>query len=141
MTEQQGFAPILTGGRGVGKETRARVLVSQQGFGVRYDLDQATGVISNRDHDLYGESVAGRILVFTQPKGGVAASWSLAGLKERGIAPAGMIFRQASPIFVQGAIFAGIPLVDSLSDDPCSVLQTGEEIVLLPEEGCVRARR
>lgn len=141
MTEQQGFTPILTGGRGVGEEIRARVLVSQQGFGVRYDLDQATGVISNRDHDLYGESVAGRILVFTQPKGGVAASWSLAGLKERGIAHAGMIFRRASPIFVQGAIFEGIPLVDSLSEDPCTALQTGELVIILPEEGCVRAKR
>lgn len=141
MSEHQGYTAILTGGRGVGNEVRAKVLVSQHGFGVRYDLDQATGVISNRDHDLYGQSVSGRILVFTQPKGGVAASWSLAGLKERGIAPAGMICRQASPIFVQGAIFAAIPLVDSLSVDPCSVLQTGEDVLLLPKEGCVRAKR
>ena len=65
MTLRQGFTPIPIGGRGIGKQISATVLVSQQGFGVRYDLDQATGVISNRDHDLYGESVAGHILVFT----------------------------------------------------------------------------
>ncbi len=141
MNDRSDFIPVLTGGRGVGEEVCAKVLVSQQGFGIRYDLDQATGIISNRDHDLFGESVAGRILVFTQPKGGVAASWSIAGLKERGIAPAGLIFRQANPIFVQGAIFAGMPLVDSLSDDPCALLRTGEEVILSPKEGCVRAKR
>ena len=141
MTEEQEFTTVLSGGRGIGDEARARVLVSQQGFGVRYDLDQDTGVISNTDHDLFGEAVMDRILVFTRPKGGVAASWSLAGLKERGIAPAGIIFRQASPIFVQGAIFAGIPLLDNFTDDPCTVLKNGEEVILAPGEGSVRAIR
>ena len=141
MTETQNFGTVLSGGRGIGEDVRARVLVSQQGFGVRYDLDQATGVISNQDHDLFGENVKGRILVFTRPKGGVAASWSLAGLKERGIAPAGIIFRRASPIFVQGAIFASIPLLDNFTDDPSTVLKNHEEVILTPREGSVRAIR
>jgi predicted aconitase with swiveling domain len=141
MTGRQGFSAVLTGGRGVGGEVRAPVLVSRQGFGVRYDLDQATGIISNPEHDLFGETITGRILIFSVPKGGVAASWSLARLNERGIAPAGMILRRASPIFVQEAIFAGIPLMDSLSGDPCSVLRTGEDIILAPGEGRVWARR
>ena len=135
------FITVLSGGRGVGDTVRAPVLLSRHGFGVRYDLDQSTGIISNRDHDLYGQSLTGRILVFTNPKGGVAASWSLAGLKERKLAPAGIIFRQTSPIFVQGAIFAGIALMDGFDEDPWSVLSDGEEIILIPGEGRVEARR
>ncbi|MBY8976916.1 DUF126 domain-containing protein [Rhodobacteraceae bacterium NNCM2] len=134
-------ALILTGGRGVGAEIRGPALVSQHGFGVRYDLDPSTGVISNRDHDLFGESVTGRVLVFTEPKGGVAASWSLAGLKERGIAPLGLIFRRASPIFVQGTVFAGLSLIDCLDRDPCANLMTGDTLRLIPSEGRVEAFR
>jgi len=132
---------VLAGGRGWGQSVRASALVSTQGFGVRYDLDQEAGIIGNRDHDLFGQSITGKILVFTQPKGGVAASWSLAGLNDRGMAPAGIVFRRASPIFVQGAIFAGIPIIDSLEDDPCDLAQTGDEILLLPDEGRIEIFR
>ena len=84
MSEQP--ALTLSGGRGVGNPVRGPALVSRQGFGVRYDLDPESGVITNPDHDLCGERLVGRILVFTRPKGGVAASWALADLQQRGLA-------------------------------------------------------
>jgi predicted aconitase with swiveling domain len=132
---------VMKGGRGLGEVVRASALVSRQGFGVRYDLDPLSGVISNPEHDLSGQSIGGRIVVFTKPKGGVAASWSLADLQERGLAPAGMIFRSASPIFVQGALSAGIPLVDELEGDPCELIQSGDEVVLYPREGRLEVYR
>lgn len=125
----------LAGGRGSGENVRALALVSRQGFGVRYDLDQASGVITNRAHDLYGEALAGRILVFTRPKGGVAASWSLADLRRRGLAPLGLVFQNASPIFVQGAISAGLAIVDRLDGDPCELIRSGDEVALYPRAG------
>ena len=125
----------LDGGRGIGEAVRGPALVSKQGFGVRYDLDLERGVIANPEHDLDGEAVAGRILVFTRSKGGVAASWALAELKERGMAPLGIVFRSASPIFVQGALFAGLPIVDSLRQDPCTLIRCGDEVALYPGEG------
>lgn len=125
----------MGGGRGIGPAVQGPALVSSHGFGVRYDLHPETGVISNQNHDLYGHSVAGRILVFTRPKGGVAASWSLADLQTRGLAPLGIIFRRASPIFAQGALFAGLTLLHDLDGDPCTRLQTGDVVSLLPAEG------
>ena len=126
---------ILKGGSGCGPDARGIALVSTDNFGVRYDLDPESGVISNRDHQLYGETIAGKVMVFAYPKGGVAASWVLADLVERGIAPAAMVFREASPIFVQGSIFAGIPLLQGLSPDPCTALTTGDYCELFPVEG------
>ena len=73
---------LLSGGSGCGPEVQGTALVCSDNFGVRYDLDPESGVISNRDHQLYGESVAGKVLVFANPKGGVAASWALADLVE-----------------------------------------------------------
>jgi len=101
----------LAGGRGMGTPVRGPALVSAQGFVVSYDLGNATGVISNRDHDLYGDALAGRVLVFTKPKGGMAGFWALASLRDRGIAPLAIVFREASPIFAQGALFSGLPIM------------------------------
>lgn len=134
-------ALILSGGKGVGAPVRGPALVSVQGFGIRYDLNLETGVIENRDHDLFGERLAGRIAVFTQPKGGIAASWALANLADRGIGPLGIVFRSASPIFAQGALFAGIPILHDLDRDPCTSLRTGDEIVLRAEDGRIEVYR
>ena len=130
---------MLGGGSGCGPDVAGPVLVTNNNFGVRYDLDPESGIISNRNHALYGESVNGKILVFSQPKGGVAASWSLADLGERGIAPLAIIFREASPIFVQGCIFAGLSIIHGLNPDPCTTLKTGDHCELFPTQGIVRA--
>ncbi len=128
---------VLRNGKGIGGNVRGPALVSQDGFGVRYDLDPDSGVISNPEHDLYGQSIGGQILVCTSPKGGVAASWALANLKDHGIAPLAMIFRRTSPIFVQGALFAEIPIMHNLEGDPCTLIRTGDDIELFPREGRV----
>ena len=129
------------GGAGCGPAASGLALVSTDHFGVRYDLDPESGVITNRSHQLYGESIAGWVLVFDRPKGGVAASWALADLVERGIAPAAIVFRQASPIFVQGCIFAGLTLLQGLSPNPCTTLESGDRCELLPSEGRLVAHR
>ncbi len=131
----------LSDGTGIGDTVRGPALVSQQGFGVRYDLDIATGVISNPNHDLFGQTLTGRIFICPFPKGGVAASWALADLKDRGLAPLAIVFRRASPIFVQGALFADIPIMHDLPEDPCSAIQTGDDVELIPRDGQIIIHR
>lgn len=138
---QRQLIVTLGGGRGSGDDVHASALVSAQGFGVRYDLDQVSGIITNPDHDLCGQSLRGHILVFTQPKGGVAASWSLADLRQRGLAPLGIVFQRASPIFVQGALSAGLAIVDNLDGDPCQLIRSGDEVALYPRTGRVEVYR
>lgn len=131
----------LEGGSGWGPNIRGEALVSRDNFGVRYDLDPETGVIANPRHDLFSQAIAGKVLVFAYPKGGVAASWALASLVEREIAPLAILFREASPIFVQGSIFAGLPIMHGLSPDPCTSIGTGDTCELFPGEGRVVVRR
>lgn len=139
--KSNGSVLILRGGRGIGGIVRGPALVSRQGFGIRYDLDPTTGIITNPEHDLHGEALAGRIMVFTESKGGVAASWGLPELKRRGLAPIGLIARRAGPIFAQGAILAGISLIHELCDDPCLKIRTGDEVELSPADGTVTIYR
>jgi predicted aconitase with swiveling domain len=124
---------VLTGHPGVGGLVEGEALVSPEGFSARYDLDRATGVISRESHPLYGRSIAGKVLVCPLAKGGFATSWALLDLKARGLAPVAIIFNWANPVMVQGAVLAGVALMDQLAPDPLAVIQTGDRVRVDPK--------
>ena len=131
----------LRGHPGFGRPVAGRALVSTEAFGVRYDLDRDTGIISRAGHSIYGERIAGKILVFPTAKGGVAAGWALADLAHRGLVPLALIFRRTNPVMVQGAIFAGVPIIDGLDLDPVAAIATGDYIEVDPPAGTVTVYR
>ncbi len=138
MSEQPADARIvLRGHAGVGPAVEGEALVSRQGFSARYDLNRAVGTFSRQSHDLYGRSVVGKILVHTTAKGGVATAWALLDMKERGTAPLGLIFQQSNPIMVQGAVLAGVAILDRLEPDPLAAIETGDYLRVDPARGVV----
>jgi predicted aconitase with swiveling domain len=128
---------VLTGHPGVGEVVEAEALVSADGFSARYDLDRATGRISRASHALYGQSIAGKIFVCPLAKGGFATSWALYDLRARGLAPAAMLFGLVNPVMVQGAVLAGIALMERLSPDPMATIRTGDWVRVDPGAGRV----
>ncbi len=74
-------------------------------------------------------------------KGGVATAWALLDMRARGVAPLGLIFRRTNPIMVQGAVLAGIPILDGLDPDPLDVIRTGDMVRLDPPRGAVEVYR
>jgi uncharacterized protein len=132
---------VLAGHPGVGQVVEAEALVSSDGFSARYDLDRATGRISRTSHALYGESIAGKIFVCAVAKGGFATSWALYDLRARGLAPAAMLFGWANPVMVQGAVLAGIALMERLSPDPVATIRTGDWVRVDPAAGRVEVWR
>lgn len=129
--------PEFTGAVGFGEVVEAPAIVSNDAFSARYDLDHATGVISRETHDLYGQSIAGKILVVPTAKGGTATGWRLLDLRERGVAPAGLLLRTTNPVLVQGAVFAEIPIMHELQPDPVTLIAAGALVRLVPSEGRV----
>ena len=75
---------LLRGHPGVGPDAEGMALVCEDGFSARYDYDRYTGIISRKTHALYGQSIAGKIVVFRTSKRGVATSWMMLGTVERG---------------------------------------------------------
>jgi hypothetical protein len=132
---------VLTGHPGVGAPAAGPALVSREGFSARYDLDRTTGRISRRSHPLYGQSIAGAVLVCPLAKGGFATSWALDDLRSRGLAPAALLFGWANPVMVQGAVLAGIALMDQLCPDPVETIRTGDWVRVDPRAGRVEVRR
>lgn len=128
---------VLAGHPGVGPAVEGEALVSPDGFSARYDLDRATGRISRVSHALYGQALAGKVFVCPLAKGGFATSWALYDLRARGLAPVAMLFGWANPVMVQGAVLAGIALMDQLVPDPLGVIRTGDWVSVDPNRGRV----
>jgi predicted aconitase with swiveling domain len=132
---------VLRGHAGVGADVEAEALVCPDNFSARYDVNRRTGVFSRETHALYGVSLVGKVCVFNTAKGGVATAWALLDMRQRGVAPAALIFRAANPIMVQGAVLAGIALLDRLDPDPLATIRTGDLVRIRPREGVVEVLR
>ena len=126
---------------GVGPRVEGEALVSRHGFSARYDVDRDRGVFSREAHDLYGHSLAGKVLVCDTAKGGIATSWMLLDMATRGVAPLAILFRTTNPVMVQGAVLAGIPMLHRLSPDPVETIRTGDRVVVDPAAGTVQVFR
>ena len=123
---------------GVGPTVRGAALVSRHSFSARYDVDRDRGVFSRETHDLYGHSLAGKILVCDTAKGGIATSWMLLDMVSRQVAPLAILFRTTNPVMVQGAVLAGIAMLHRLSPDPVDTIRTGDDVEVDPQTGTVR---
>jgi len=132
---------VLRGHPGIGPRVEGEALVSRHGFSARYDLNRKTGVFSRESHDLYGQSIVGKVLVHTTAKGGVATAWALLDMRAQGTAPLAIIFQLANPIMAQGAALAELPLMDRLDPDPLAVIESGDWLIVDPPAGEVRVRK
>jgi predicted aconitase with swiveling domain len=126
---------ILRGHPGAGPDVEAEALVCHDNFSARYDVNRRTGVFSRETHALHGVSLVGKVCVFNTAKGGVATAWALLDMKRRGIAPAALVFRTTNPIMVQGAVLAGIPIMDRLAPDPLEAIESGDRVRVRPAAG------
>jgi predicted aconitase with swiveling domain len=97
-------------------------LVSRQAISFLGNVNPGTGVVVDPAHELFGQSIAGKVLVFPGGKGSTVGSYVIYQLKKRGLAPAAMINLRSEPIVAVGAIISGIPLVDRV---PEWILQIG----------------
>jgi predicted aconitase with swiveling domain len=119
--------------RAAGDVVEGEALVSTEGFSPRYDLDRLTGEISRPGHAIEGENIAGKILFFPTAKGGIAAGWAFYDLASKDIAPKAIVFGKTNPVMVQGAVFAGITIIEGWSEDPFVVFQTGDTVRVDPQ--------
>jgi predicted aconitase with swiveling domain len=106
-------------------KAEAEALVTTQPISFYGGVDPNTGVVIEKGHELQGQSVKGKILVFPQGKGSTVGSYTLYRLKKNGVAPAGMINRECETIVAVGAIISEIPCVDKVDT---SKIKTGNKI-------------
>jgi len=111
-------------GRIISKGTaQEEALVTSQPISFYGGVDPNTGEVLEKDHELQGKSVKGKILVFPTGKGSTVGSYTLYRLKKNGVAPAGIINRECETVVAVGAIISEIPCVDKVD---ISKIATGD---------------
>lgn len=119
-----------------GKAT-GEALVTSQGVSFFGGVDPETGVVVERGHELEGQSIAGKVLVFPSGKGSTVGSYTLYRLKHNGHAPAAIINATCETIIAVGCIISEIPCVDKVAIDE---INSGEWIEINGEFVSIHSR-
>ncbi|MGB9439661.1 MAG: DUF126 domain-containing protein [Desulfobacterales bacterium] len=107
------------------------VLVTSQPISFWGGVDPATGLINDPRHDLFGQSVAGKVLVFPFGKGSSTGSLIMLELVRVDKAPAAIVNVRTEPILATGPIVSNhfygrqIPII-SLAENSFRMLKTGQ---------------
>ncbi|MCL7413572.1 MAG: DUF126 domain-containing protein [ANME-2 cluster archaeon] len=112
-------------------------LVTSESISFLGSVDPATGIIVEEKHELKGQSISGKVLVFPAGKGSTVGSYVMYQLKKNGTAPAAVINRSAEPIVAVGAIISDIPMVDSTEPDAIRTIKTGDMVRVDGTQGVV----
>jgi hypothetical protein len=122
-------------GRTIYKGTvQGETLVTSMGISFFGGVDPDTGVIVETGHELEGQSISGKILVFPTGKGSTVGSYTLYRLKRNGVAPAAIVNAQCETITAVGCIIAEIPCVDHI---PIEQLMSGQTVRVDGDSGIV----
>jgi predicted aconitase with swiveling domain len=105
-------------------------LVSTQPISFLGSIDVKTGIVVEKGHELEGQSIKGKVLVFPGGKGSTVGSYSIYQLKKNGAAPLAMINIRTEPIVAVGAIISDIPLVDNVEQNPVNVIKNGDKVLV-----------
>jgi len=129
-------AKPVTSGVAEGEAVVSRMAISFTG-----GMDPDTGVIREPGHDLEGQNIAGKILVFPTGKGSTTGSWQFYAAYKRGNAPKGIINVNAEGVVAVSAIITGIPMVHQPDEDPLEQIETGDFVRINADEGFVEIQK
>jgi hypothetical protein len=120
-----------------GGDVEGEAVVLREPFSFTGDFDFNAGTLIIRDHPLFGQKIAGKILVIPMGKGAVNAPIGLYKAQKLGNAPAAIICRKADPLTVECALTVDIPIMDSFDRDPIETIKTGNRVRMKSDEGVI----
>jgi predicted aconitase with swiveling domain len=121
---------------------RGEVLVTSQPISFWGGVDPASGLINDPRHELFGQSVAGKVLVFPFGKGSSTGSLIMLELARVDKAPAAIVNVRTEPILATGPIVSNhfydrqIPII-SLDENSFRQLETGQIVTVNASENFI----
>ena len=97
-------------------------------------VDPENGVVVEKGHELEGQSISGKILVFPTGKGSTVGSYTLYRLKHAGAAPLAIVNAECETITAVGCIISEIPCVDRV---PIEQIRSGATVLVDGDQGVV----
>jgi len=105
------------------------VLKSEKPINFLGTVDKKTGIISDKNHDLFEKSIKDSILVFPSGVGSSVGAYTIYSIKSNNTAPLAMICKKADLTVATGCALANIPLL-IVSDEEFLSIQDGKKISL-----------
>jgi len=105
------------------------VLKSEKPINFLGTVDKKTGIISDKNHDLFEKSIKDTILVFPSGVGSSVGAYTIYSIKSNNAAPLAMICQKADLTVVTGCALANIPMI-TISDEEFSSIKNGMKISL-----------
>jgi predicted aconitase with swiveling domain len=109
-------------------------IVTKEPIGFYGGIDPKTGIVIEKGHELEGQSVKDKILVFPNGKGSTVGSYVIYGLAKNGVGPKAIVNKETETIVATGVILADIPCVDGIDIEE---IKTGDKLNINADEGSV----
>ena len=112
-----------------GKDS-GNALVTKDPISFLGGVDPKTGIVIDKNHELYNECITDKILVIPSGKGSTVGSYVIYQMAKNNTAPRAIICQKAEPIIAIGAIISKIPMVDNPDVDIINTINTNDEITV-----------
>jgi len=116
-------------------EVEGEALVTSMGISFFGGVDPESGMVVEKDHELEGQSISDKVLIFPTGKGSTVGSYTLFRLKRAGKAPRAIINAECETITAVGCIISEIPCVDQI---PIEQIKSGDQVYVDGEKGIVK---
>jgi predicted aconitase with swiveling domain len=118
-------------------KAEGEAIVTKMPISITGGLNPYSGKIVEKGHELEGQSVANKILVFPHGKGSTTSPWQFYVAYKRGNAPKAIINVKAEAVMAVSAIITNTPMVHMLEKNPLDVIKTGDFVVVDANNGIV----
>lgn len=115
-------------------QVEGEALVTRMGISFFGGVDPESGMVVERGHELEGQSIARKVLVFPTGKGSTVGSYTLYRLKKAGLAPAAIVNAECETITAVGCIIAEIPCVDQVAIEQ---IRSGQRVRVNGDQGII----
>ncbi len=120
---------------------QGEAIISRMPISFTGGMDPDTGIIREPGHDLEGQSVAGKILLFPSGKGSTTGSWQFYAAYRRGNAPSGIINLKTEGVVAVSAIITHTPMVHEPEKDPYEFIENGDWVRINADEGFIEIEK
>jgi uncharacterized protein len=128
---------VLKGRKIVKGKASGEAIVTREAISFNGGVDNMTGIVTEPGHELEGQNIAGKVLVFLTGKGSTGGSYKIYDMVSRGTAPVAFIQVTPEGVTTIGAIIGNIPVVAGLDQDPTQVISNGDFIEMDADAGIV----
>jgi predicted aconitase with swiveling domain len=111
-----------------------KAIVTNEGISFYGGIDPDSGKVVEVGHELEGQIITGKILVFPTGKGSTVGSYTMYRMRKNNTAPLAIINKNIDTIVAVGCIISEIPCVDMIDIDK---IKNQDNVIVNGSEGTV----